>query len=87
MLDLFTWLFKGSEGVVTSDKILLFFVKLVYLSLRILLRLALGKKRRDKLYIEKALNFRVFGMYFLDSLEAEAITARPCEIQNVKIQF
>jgi FkbM family methyltransferase len=64
MLDLFPWLFKGSEGVVTSDKILLIFIKLIYLSLRILLRLALGKKRRDKLYVEKSLDFGVFWNVF-----------------------
>ena len=56
MIDLFSRI-KGPEGAITSDKILIFFIKLVYLGTRILLRLALGKKRRDKLYKEKSLDF------------------------------
>ena len=56
MIDLFSRI-KGPEGAITSDKILIFFIKSVYLGARILLRLALGKKRRDKLYKEKSLDF------------------------------
>jgi FkbM family methyltransferase len=55
---------KGPEGAITSDKILIFFIKLIYLGMRILLRLALGKKRRDKLYKEKSLDFGAFCNIF-----------------------
>ena len=50
-----SWL-KKSEGVSYSDKILLFFVKLVYLSLRIIF-LVLGKKRRNRLIEKRDLYF------------------------------
>ena len=60
MQSLISWLLIHSEGVTIADKLLLFFVKLFYLSLRIILRIALGKKRRDKLYVEQGLDFGVF---------------------------
>ncbi|MBD0360271.1 MAG: FkbM family methyltransferase [Nitrososphaeraceae archaeon] len=45
------------EGVLpVLDKCILFFLKIVYLGLRILLRLVLGKKRRDRLYTERGIN-------------------------------
>jgi FkbM family methyltransferase len=42
------------------DKCILFFLKIIYLGLRILLRLALGKKRRDRFYVKRGLDFGVF---------------------------
>ncbi|MGI9009595.1 MAG: FkbM family methyltransferase [Nitrososphaeraceae archaeon] len=50
-----SWLNK-SEGIVLSDKLLLFFVKLNYISLRIIL-LVLGKKRRNRLIVKRGLDF------------------------------
>jgi FkbM family methyltransferase len=50
-----SWLRK-SEGITLSDKILIFFVKFSYLSLRIT-TLSLGKTRSNKLYVEKGLDF------------------------------
>jgi FkbM family methyltransferase len=38
----------------------LFFLKVIYLGRRVLLRLILGKKRRDRLYIEQGLDFGDF---------------------------
>jgi len=55
-----SWLLKESEGVSVLDKLLLFFVKFIYLSLRIILRVALGKKRRDRLALERGLCFGDF---------------------------
>ena len=51
-----SWL-KKSEGVFFYDKVLLFCIKLFYLSLRIIL-LVLGKKRSNKLIEEWDLCFR-----------------------------
>lgn len=51
-----SWL-KHSEGITISDKILLFFVKLCYISLRIVLALALGRKRSTRLVLERGLDF------------------------------
>lgn len=50
-----SWL-NNSEGIAISDKILLFFVKLIYISLRITL-LVLGKKRRNRLIVKRGLDF------------------------------
>src|SRR5215207_4662485 len=50
-----SWL-KKSEGVSYYDKVLLFCVKLFYLSLRLVL-LVLGKKRRNRLIEERDLYF------------------------------
>ncbi|HET9806211.1 MAG TPA: FkbM family methyltransferase [Nitrososphaeraceae archaeon] len=50
-----SWL-KKSEGVTISDKILIFFIKLVYISLRFVL-LALGRKRRSKIIEEQELDY------------------------------
>jgi FkbM family methyltransferase len=47
-------------GVNAIDNIILFFLKVTYLWRRVLLRLILGKKRRDRLYIEQGLDFGDF---------------------------
>src|ERR671919_1293041 len=60
MQNLISWFIKNSEGITIFDKCILFFLKIIYLGLRILLRLALGKKRRDRFYIKRGLDFGVF---------------------------
>ena len=60
MLNLILWFIKNSEGITIFDKCILFFLKIIYLGLRILLRLALGKKRRDRFYVNRGLDFGVF---------------------------
>jgi FkbM family methyltransferase len=58
MGKLTSWLLKEPEGVLPAlDKCILFFLKIIYLGLRIVLRLVLGKKRRDKLYVEKGISY------------------------------
>jgi FkbM family methyltransferase len=61
---LLSWLVKQSEGTSFTDNLLLFFVKVLYFGLRVLLRIVLGKKRRDRLYVEKELDFGVFWYNF-----------------------
>jgi FkbM family methyltransferase len=60
MQNLISWFIKNSEGITILDKCILFILKIIYLGLRILLRLVLGKKRRDRLYVERGLDFGVF---------------------------
>jgi FkbM family methyltransferase len=57
-------LFKQSEGTSLTDSLLLFILKIVYFGLRILLRLLLGKKERDRLYVKRELDFGVFWYKF-----------------------
>jgi FkbM family methyltransferase len=63
MRDPISWILKETEGISLSDSLILFFIKLSYLSLRILLRLVLGKERRDKWYIKRALDFGTFWYF------------------------
>src|SRR5215211_9005948 len=57
MGKLTSWLLNEPEGVLpVLDKCILFFLKIVYLGLRIVLRLVLGKKRRDRLYTKRGIN-------------------------------
>jgi len=68
MLNWIYWLLKESEGVTVFDKLVLFFVKFIYLSLRIVLRIFLGKQRRDSLYIKRELDFGDFWNKFFKYL-------------------
>src|SRR5215213_4627468 len=54
------WLLKETKGVRTLDKCILYCLKVIYLGLRILLRIALGRKRRDRIFIEQGFDFNTF---------------------------
>jgi FkbM family methyltransferase len=58
--NLTSWFLQESQGVNAFDNIILFFLKVTYLWRRVLLRLILGKKRRDRLYVEQGLDFGDF---------------------------
>src|SRR5919112_1452228 len=59
-----SWLIKDSEGIKVSDKIILFFIKTFYLSLRIILRIVLGREKREKFYVERGIDFGIFWNKF-----------------------
>src|SRR5919106_3255936 len=62
MERLTSWLLKEPVGVIPIlDKWVLFFLKIIYLGIRFSMKIVLGKKRRDSLYIKR-------GIYFNDSL-------------------
>ncbi|MBD0360091.1 MAG: FkbM family methyltransferase, partial [Nitrososphaeraceae archaeon] len=54
------WLSKEAKGARIFDKSILHFLKVIYLGSRVLLRIVLGKKRRDRLYDERGINFKDF---------------------------
>jgi FkbM family methyltransferase len=56
LLKYISWL-RHSEGINISDKLLLFFIKLYYISSTIVLRLALGKTRSKRLILKRELDF------------------------------
>ena len=60
MGELNSWLLKETKGVKILDKCVLYSLKVIYLGLRILLRIALGKKRRDRIFIEQGFDFNTF---------------------------
>ena len=68
MKETLPWLIKGSEAASVFDKCILFIVKIVYLSLRISLRVTLGKKRRDRLCIKHDLDFASFWYKFYKTI-------------------
>jgi FkbM family methyltransferase len=55
-----SWLLKETKGVRTFDKCILYFLKVIYLGLRILLRISLGRKKRDRILIEQGFDFNTF---------------------------
>jgi FkbM family methyltransferase len=66
MGKLIPWLLEEPiAGVApTFDKWILFLLKIVCIGLRILLRIALGKKRRDRLYAKLVFNLTHFSLSF-----------------------
>ena len=60
MRGLNSWLLKETKGVRALDKGILYFLKIAYLSLRILLRVSLGRRKRDKIFIERGFDFNTF---------------------------
>jgi FkbM family methyltransferase len=61
---LIPWLLEQPIGgvVPTLDKCILIFLKIVYIGLRILLRIALGKEKRDRLYAKLLFNITYFSI-------------------------
>ncbi len=53
-----SWL-KNSEGIAISDKILIFFVKLVFIIINILFRVIFGKKKKNRLIQERELYYEM----------------------------
>jgi FkbM family methyltransferase len=53
-------LLKETTGETLFDKFVLNFLKSIYLIMRLSLRIALGKKRRDRLYIDRKIGFNSF---------------------------
>ena len=67
-----SWLLKEPVGVMPIlDKWILFFFKIIYLGIRFSVKIALGKKRRDRLYVKRGIHFNdSFGpsFYFMSFL-------------------
>jgi FkbM family methyltransferase len=60
MGKLTSWLLKETKGVTLLDKSILLFLKIIYLTLRVSIRIVLGKKRTDRLYIKRNIGFNSF---------------------------
>jgi FkbM family methyltransferase len=52
-----SWLSQSEGASTISAKLFLFALKLGYVSLRVILRLLFGKKRRDKIFLDRRLDF------------------------------
>ncbi len=65
------WLLKETKGNTFFDRFILNLIKLSYLSIRILLRLSLGKKRRDRLWFDRKITFHNFLNQSIEFLRLE----------------
>ncbi len=52
--------FHETEGIGASDRLLLTFFKTLYIAMRVILRIVMGKNRRNKLLANKKLTFSLF---------------------------
>src|SRR5919107_1194569 len=66
MEKLTSWLLKEPVGVIpVLDKWILFFFKIIYLGIRFSAKIALGRKRRDRIYVGLGIHFNdSFGPSF-----------------------
>src|SRR5262245_36942849 len=60
MRDPLVWLFNDFDGLTRLDNLKVFMVKFLYVGLRVLLRVLLGKNKRDQLYVTHKIDFGVF---------------------------
>ena len=60
VIDSNSWWLKRKKEEFLFDKFILNSIKVVYLGVRVFLKLTLGKKRRDRIYIQKGISFKEF---------------------------
>ncbi len=73
------WLLRQLRGASLHDKCILFLLKIIYLGIRAVLRLFLGRKGRDKFYLKHDINF---GNFLYGSLEFLGLDNRVLAIFN-----
>ena len=56
-----SWWLRETKGAAISDKFYLSFLKVIYRGLRFSFKIVLGKKRRDRFYAKKGINFKDFA--------------------------
>ena len=66
-----SWLLKEAKGATLFDKFVLTSLKAMYLGARVLIRIVLGKNRRDRFYINKKINFSDFLYNSVDLLKLD----------------
>ena len=62
------WLLKEAKGARIFDKFILIFLKVIYLGSRVFLRIIVGKKKRNRIYTEREINFKDFLYRSIESL-------------------
>jgi FkbM family methyltransferase len=62
------WLLKEAKGARIFDKSILIFLKVIYLGSRVILRIILGKEKRNRIYAERKINFKNFLYRSIESL-------------------
>ena len=65
-------LLKEAKGATKRDNFVFFCIRNIYTGLRILIRIAVGKKKRDKLYFERGISFRGFLYKSIEFLKLDS---------------
>jgi FkbM family methyltransferase len=65
-------LLKEAKVATKRDKLVFFWLKNIYLALGILSRIALGRKKRDNLYMERGISFRGFLYKSIEFLKLDS---------------
>jgi FkbM family methyltransferase len=81
------WLLKETKGNTFFDRFILNLIKLSYLSLRILLRLILGKTRRNKLWFDRKITFHNFLYQSIEFLNLDNSLLLVFEVPKWKFKF
>jgi FkbM family methyltransferase len=69
-------LLNEAKGMTKKDKLALFSLKKIYLASRVASRLVLGKKKRDRLYIERGISFKKFLYKYVKFLGMDHIITK-----------
>jgi FkbM family methyltransferase len=67
------WLFVDPKGVRFVDKLILLLLRISYYSVRLSLRLIVGKKLRDRFFVRHGLDFPTFAYKLLKSVGLEKV--------------
>ena len=81
------WLLKEAKGARLFDKSVLLLLKVIYLGTRVLLRIVLGKKRRDRLYLERGINFKDFLYRSIESLRLDNYVLLEFKVSKYDYKF
>ena len=81
------WLLKEAKGARLFDKSVFLLLKVIYLGTRVLLRIVLGKKRRDRLYLERGINFEDFLYTSIESLRLDNYVLLEFKVSKYDYKF
>src|ERR671919_2099235 len=81
------WLLKEAKGARLFDKSVLLLLKVIYLGTRVLLRIVLGKKRRDRLYLKRGINFKDFLYRSIESLRLDNYVLLEFKVSKYDYKF
>src|SRR5919108_4038157 len=72
LLSIDRLLLKEAKGATKRDKLVFFCIKNIYVGLGILSSIALGKKKRDNLYMKRGISFRGFLYKSIEFLKLDS---------------
>jgi FkbM family methyltransferase len=82
-----SWLLKETSGATVFDKFILSFIKGLYIGMRILIRTAVGKKRRDRFYVDNGIGFSDFLYNCVDLLQLDGTLLIVFDVPRYNYKF